>query len=272
MASSSPSNTSETFDYRLVLQYVGTRYVGWQSQENGITVQGELNKALAQLAKSEVVKSMGSGRTDTGVHAFGQVVKVGIPIDIPVEGLHKGLNALLPEDINVLACERTDRDFHPIFQAKYKEYNYVFTQERPGPFARPLMAHIGYQASLERLQEAASLFVGTHDFANFYCLGTEVQSTVRTIHLCQIEKHRSTGHWASMAPEYYVLRVVGNGFLKQMVRLIMGSIWNVARGKVDIQDLRSALADPSFGKIAAVAPPEGLYLKEVVYDREYSGS
>ncbi len=270
MVSNSPSSTSEAFYYRLVLQYVGTRYMGWQSQEHGATVQGELNKALAQLSKSQNVKSLGSGRTDAGVHAFGQVVKAGIPIDIPVEGLQKGLNAILPTDIQVIGCERTDYEFHPAFHAKYKEYNYVFTQQRPSPFARPYMAYFGYKAPLELMQEAASLFVGTHDFTNFYCLGTDINSTVRTIYRCQVEKHVSRGHWASMAPEYYVLRIIGNGFLKQMVRMIMGSVWNVSRGKVGLEDLRNALSDPSFGKIAPVAPPEGLYLKEVIYDREYS--
>lgn len=252
--------------YKLVLQYKGTHYFGFQVQPIGLTIQGELNKALAILSKSDAIKSIGSGRTDSGVHAFGQVVKIEIPVDIPEENLLRAINSHLPADIRVLNVERCGPDFHPIFSAHSKEYNYVFSNEQSiSPFASELVTHFPFELDLELMREGCKIFCGEHDFINFQCTGTDVESTVRKIFSCEIVEYRSTGHWANVIDKYYVLHVVGNGFLKQMVRLIMGALWSLGRGKITLDDLKESLKRHHPKRLGATAPPQGLYLKEVHY-------
>lgn len=252
--------------YKLTLQYKGTHYQGFQIQSSGKTIQGEINRALEILAKSNQIKSIGSGRTDTGVHALAQVMRVDIPVDIPEIGLVKGLNSQLPADIRVMKAEYCGREFHPIFSSISKEYNYVFaTTEYLSPFATELMTHFPYELNIDLMREGCTLFCGEHDFINYQCTGTEVDTTVRKIFSCQIEKHNSTGHWAHLAQEYYVLSICGEGFLKQMVRLIMGALWSLGKEKITLSDLKKSLEGPIKNRLGATAPPEGLYLKSVEY-------
>lgn len=257
----SPLNT-----YRLTLQYKGTRYLGFQVQTEGQTIQGELNNALKILSKSESVKSIGSGRTDSGVHAFGQVVRIEIPVDIPAESLVRAVNSHLPPDIRVTQAERCTRDFHPIFSANSKEYNYVFSnQQSISPFAHELVTLFPFELDIEMMKKGCALFCGEHDFINFQCTGTEVETTVRQIFSCELVAHHSNGHWSHLLTDYYVFRVVGSGFLKQMVRLMMGALWNLGRGKITLEDLSKSLVIPRPKRLGATAPPQGLYLLEVHY-------
>ncbi len=254
------------FHYRLIIQYNGTRYLGWQVQpENaGKTVQGELNKALATISKSNNVRSMGSGRTDAGVHALGQVAKVSLELKIPPPSLLRALNVNLPDDIRVVHAEESNEDFHPTTQAISKEYQYRFTFGRsPTAFQTELIANHPFDLDLVKMNEACKVFIGRHDFTNFFCEGTDVASNVREIYECEI---LSVDCERLMLPSHYVLRIVGNGFLKQMVRLIMGAIWNVGRGKISVDHVRSALGPVKVQKLGAVAPPEGLYMVRVNYE------
>ena len=252
--------------YRATLAYKGTRYSGWQVQPTETTVQGELNRALETIAKSSDVRTIGSGRTDAGVHAQGQVVRMEIPFSIEPKGLMRGLNSHLPDDIRVLACEISHADFHPTFGAESKYYSYFFQlHEDVDPFLHDMLATYSFPFDEMRAREAAQCFVGTHDFLNFYTEGTEVSSSVRTVFACDLLKHQpGTGPVLSQRP-FYEIRVHGNGFLKQMVRLMVGSIWNVARGKIDAELISQSLCDVKKSRIAAVAPPEGLYLMRVIY-------
>ena len=252
--------------YKIMIQYKGTRYQGFQIQAKGITVQGEINSALMALSKSDEVKSVGSGRTDAGVHAFAQVMRVEIPVYIPPENLAKAMNSHLPHDIKVVHAELSPLNFHPIYSAKSKEYNYVFSsQAAMTPFANELMSHFPYDLNIELMREGCKLFCGEHDFINFQCTGTDIESTVRKIETCELIHYASDGHWASLAPEYYVLRVVGNGFLKQMVRLIMGALLSLGRGKITLGDIEKSFEVPLKNRLGATAPPQGLYLKIVHY-------
>lgn len=252
--------------YKLTLQYKGTQYSGFQVQPNDQTIQGELNKALKILSKSEDVKSIGSGRTDAGVHAFAQVVRIEIPVDIPEESLARAINSHLPPDIRVVEAGRSSMDFHPIFSANSKEYNYVFSNEQTiSPFAHDLVTHFPFDLDFEMMKKGCEIFCGNHDFINFQCTGTEVETTVRQIFSCEIIHHQSSGHWGHMLNEYYVLRIVGSGFLKQMVRLIMGALWSLGRGKITLEDLEKSLKIPHPQRLGATAPPQGLYLVEVHY-------
>ena len=253
--------------YKIIIQYKGTHYQGFQIQNNGRTIQGELNKALEILAKSEEIKTIGSGRTDAGVHALGQVVRVDIPFEIPADGLVKGLNAHLPEDIRVRNAEMCAEDFHPIFKAESKEYNYVFCLgELQSPFSRELMTQFPKDLDIGLMNQAAKLFCGTHDFLNYQCTGTDVASTVRRIDSCEIIPCHSNNHWRHFEENYYVLKITGNGFLKQMVRLIMGALVAVGRGKVTLDEVKESLnGQPLKNRLGPTAPAQGLYLVEVHY-------
>lgn len=253
--------------YKITIQYKGTHYQGFQVQNNGQTIQGQLNKALSVLAKSEDVKTIGSGRTDAGVHALGQVVRVEIPLDIPEEGLMKGLNAHLPWDIRIQKVEKCSEDFHPIFHAESKEYNYVFCLgESQSPFSKELMTQFPKDLDIELMNQAAKLFCGTHDFINYQCTGTDVASTVRRIDYCEVVTCSSTSHWRHFEGEYYVLKIKGNGFLKQMVRLIMGALVAVGRKRVTLDEVKESLiGNPLQNRLGPTAPPQGLYLVEVHY-------
>ncbi|MDD0852403.1 tRNA pseudouridine(38-40) synthase TruA [Halobacteriovorax sp. GB3] len=254
--------------YKAVISYKGTRYQGWQIQPGDElkTVQGSLNKALSKISKSSNVRTIGSGRTDSGVHAFGQVVRIEIPLDINEMGLLKGLNSNLSDDIRVLSLEKSSEDFHPVFHAKEKEYHYRFTcKEIHSPFTKDLMTTYPYELDFDEMNKACKAFVGKHDFADFRCVGTDIDNTVREIFDCRIEKIIESSWQSRFNDEYYVLIVRGSGFLKQMVRLIMGTIWSVGKGRTQVEQISKALKNPTGNKLGVVAPAEGLYLIKVDY-------
>lgn len=252
--------------YRLIIQYKGNRYSGWQVQlgTSELTVQGELNRALSVISKSETVKSMGAGRTDAGVHALGQVAKVSIPLVIPPENLVKALNVNLPQDIRIIHAEISDESFHPTVQAKSKEYHYRFTSGRTSSaFQNDLIENHPFDLDITKMNEACKILIGEHDFTNFYCEGTDVSSHVRTVFSCDIVEAAQGG--CEMFPAHFVFRISGNGFLKQMVRLLMGAIWNIGRGKISIEEFQFALGPTKVQRLGPVAPPSGLYMVRVNY-------
>lgn len=230
----------------------------------GKTVQGELNSALKKIAKTEQVKTIGSGRTDAGVHALGQVVKIDMPLELQPENLVKALNSHLPDDIKAVDAELCDSSFMPTSDALSKEYHYRFTCNHHGPVAlqEEFIAHQRSGLDFKLMDEACKILIGEHDFVNFFCEGTEVKSTVREIFECNIFEVQS-GDW--MLPAHYVFRIKGNGFLKQMVRLLMGTIWNVGRGKVSLAEFQESLRVKTPSKLGPVAPPQGLYMVRVNY-------
>ncbi len=252
--------------YRATLSYKGTRYQGWQIQPEGKTVQGELNKALSAVSKSEEIRTIGSGRTDSGVHARGQIVRMDTPLVINPHNLLKALNTYLPPDIRVVGCENSTPEFQPTFDAESKWYSYFFTiNPYPDPLVGDLMASYGFPLDLERMREACKLFVGTHDFLNFYTEGTEINSSVRTIFSCDIIDVAPGGAPFPFYSPIYEIRIHGNGFLKQMVRMMVGALWNVGRGKIPLSAISEALSSERKERLGPVAPPEGLYLMRVVY-------
>lgn len=252
--------------YKITVQYKGTHYQGFQVQPLGRTIQGEINSALKILSKSDEIKSVGSGRTDAGVHALAQVMRIEIPVDIPVDNLARAMNSNLPDDIRVIEAKVVTNDFHPIFSAKSKEYNYVFSTEvAASPFANELVTYFPGDLDIEMMKKGCQVFCGEHDFINYQCVGTEVESTVRKIMSCELVNLDSTGHWKNFTGEYYVFKVVGNGFLKQMVRLLMGALVSLGKGKITLEDLEKSLKTPLKNRLGPTAPPQGLYLKEVHY-------
>jgi tRNA pseudouridine38-40 synthase len=253
----------EKFYYLIRTEYRGQNYFGWQIQPRDKTIQGEINQALLKLCKSDNFQTLGASRTDAGVHAKDQVFKATLPLELPLKALVNGLNSLLPGDIKILKAEHSNERFHPLRDAKWKSYSYLFTEEATSPFSGDLITKAQGPLDIELMREGAKLFLGTHDFANFRCTGTDVPTTIREIISIELKKEVSTGPWGEFA--YFNLEIKGRGFLKQMVRLIMGSLLNLGRNKITLIDLKNAIDRKTEDKVGPVAPPQGLYLKEIQF-------
>ncbi len=257
--------------YRITLQYDGTNYHGWQIQPDVDTVQGNLNRALYKICKTESgIRSMGSGRTDAGVHALAQVVKIDIPLDLEIQAIARALNANMPSDIRCVDCQKTSDKFMPTVDAKWKEYVYLFSNNKSSNcFQDRFCPNYPHPLDFELMQQAVKILIGSHDFCNYFCVGTEVNSTEREIFSAAIEIEESTDLFiGQMIPRHYKFVIRGEGFLKQMVRLIMGAIWNVGRKKVTIQQFQDSLSAPMIDhKLGATAPASGLFLSKVSYPK-----
>jgi len=259
--------------YSLKMSYSGSAYQGWQIQPDSLkTIQGQLNRALAKVSKSQEVASLGSGRTDSGVHAIGQIVKISIPLEIGPDNLLKALNSHLPNDIRVLEAKVSKKDFHPVRDALWKRYAYYFyVGEILPPSALHKVTWERAKFNLENFRLALKEFVGTHDFENFSTKGTEVKSTVRTIYRAEIEQvHSFFPYQETIGGEVYRVVFEGDGFLKQMVRLLMGASFMASREKIVPRDIRMFFQEDRSDKIGPVAAPDGLYLEHVEYQSEWA--
>lgn len=250
--------------YKLTLAYNGTYYKGWQSQTNsGPTIQDTLNLALVKIFKDDHITSLAAGRTDAGVSALEQIVKISVPFEIEKNGLLKAINTQLPADIRVMGCERVGTEFHPIRDAKKRVYRYYFnTHEVHHPLQVGLIYNYPYDLDFEMMHNACSLFIGTHDFLDFHCKGSEPSSTVRNIFTCEIISPKAD---ESYLPGYHYLEISGEGFLKQMVRCIMGSLLEVGRGKLTLEQINDRLKNPIDKTLSFVAPASGLIKYSVEY-------
>ena len=239
----------------ITVEYDGTKYCGWQIQPNGNTVQAELEKAVETVtgAKSSVT---GSGRTDAGVHALGQVAHFDTDADIPPENFAPALNAVLPKDIKVRKSEEAADGFHARFSAKKKTYAYNFyVSDAQRPLKDRYAARVPYPLDLSLMEKAAGFFVGEHDFRCFFASNSSVKDTVRTIYSAKIEKDG----------ENYVFTVCGNGFLYNMVRIMVGTLIEVGRGKKTPQSVSEMLEKGDRSLAGATMPPQGLTLLSVEY-------
>jgi tRNA pseudouridine38-40 synthase len=250
--------------YKVTLQYDGHNYLGWQSQKDtGPTVQDVFNLSLKKIYKV-VVKTIGSGRTDSGVHCLAQHVVFSAPFEIHQSKLVKAINANLPADIRAIDIEIVSNDFRPTNDAISREYRYLFTNLEQQPvFHKSYVSNISYRLDFDLMREACLLFEGKHDFGDFYCVGSDVNSTVREIFKCELLEKKVDMH--GIFQDHYFIKVIGSGFMKQMIRLIVGTIWNVGQGKVTLDELKNSLLSPSGKHLAAVAPAVGLYKISVEY-------
>jgi tRNA pseudouridine38-40 synthase len=242
---------------KLILAYEGTDFSGWQIQLRDRTVQGELEKCLETIA-GKPVRVHGSGRTDAGVHALGQVVHFDCADDRRNIPWQRALNSLLPRDVRVVDWGVVPDDFHARYGAVSKTYEYVLwhNQEFFLPQRRRFAWDCG-PVEFTLMEEAAALFIGEHDFAAFQNVGTPVSSTIRTI--TEISRH------PGLAEHESVWRFSANGFLKQMVRNLMGCLVNCGRGKICFEEVRIILENGDRSAAPATAPPQGLTLMNVEY-------
>ncbi len=251
--------------YQLRLQYLGSKYFGWQIQNDQITVQGEIEKALKRAFPKSIFKTLGASRTDRGVHALDQLCKLSIDCNVPEKNLLKALNDQLPADILVRDIFRTSEEFHPIYSVKEKTYLYLFKIQplRPNIFENQFIHFEPFQLDLEKMKHAAGIFVGEHDFYNYYTLGSDISTTKRKILSSQIFKLKSEDFPLSFSSDVFTLKITGNGFLKQMIRLIMGAIIEVGKGSLDISDIEKSLKEKLPNKLSKVLDPRGLFLQNI---------
>lgn len=250
---------------RLVLAYDGTAFSGWQRQKNQRTIQGLLEEALYVLTGATVTLH-GAGRTDAGVHAEGMVANFQTNTAIPVAGLLKAANCLLPADIRVLAAEDVAGDFHARYNAKGKVYEYSFVAAAVmPPLLRLYAAHVRKPPDIEAMQRCLPALVGRQDFRSFEAVGSRDASlgkgegAVRTIFAVRLEREE-------YPHSLYRFTISGNGFLRHMVRNIVGTLFEVGKGKLSPGDFAELIAARDRTLAGPTAPAHGLRLKNVFYE------
>ncbi|WP_053361337.1 tRNA pseudouridine(38-40) synthase TruA [Bacillus sp. FJAT-27251] len=241
---------------KCTVSYDGTAYSGFQVQPEKRTVQSEIEAALAKLHKGVRIKITGSGRTDAGVHAKGQVIHFDTPLNLPEEKWPVALNSLLPGDIAVLKAEKAESGFHARYDAIGKEYRYYILRSRQrDPFLRSHAYQYSFPLDIGRMREGAGYLLGTHDFTSFCAAKTEVEDKVRTLTAVEFLEEGSL----------LVIRFAGNGFLYNMVRILTGTLLETGRGDREPKELREILAKKDRTAAGKTAPGHGLYLWEVFY-------
>ena len=242
--------------YKCVIAYHGTDFAGYQVQPEKRTIQSEFEAVLAQMHKGTIIKVTASGRTDSGVHAKGQVLHFESPLTFPTENWIKAFSALLPTDIIVLEVDIVPDDFHARFHTTGKEYRYIVARSKlRDPFKRNYAYHYPYPLNVEAMREAISYLIGTHDFTSFCSAKTEVVDKVRTIKEMDFEE----------SDDFMVFRFVGEGFLYNMVRILVGTLLDVGSGKMSPHDMSGILDKRDRSFAGKTAPAQGLYLWKVFY-------
>lgn len=243
----------------MCLAYDGTNYAGWQIQAGQgrvETVQGTVEKALALVTKEEGIKVVGAGRTDAGVHARGQVIHFDTQSRIPVNRFPAALNSVLPPDIRFYEAAEVSGDFHAQYWAKEKTYRYTIDRSPiPDVFLRNYACHVPFHLDLSSMMEASNRLVGTHDFRSFCASGSSVKTFVRTIKQINVLEKGSL---------IYV-NITADGFLYNMVRIIIGTLLEIGRGKMTPDYIPELIAAQDRSLAGPTAPAKGLCLENVVY-------
>lgn len=240
---------------RLIISYDGTNYCGWQIQINGITIEEIINKELSNLLGEEIAV-IGASRTDSGVHAIGNVAVFDTETRIPPEKISFALNQRLPDDIRIQKSEEVPADFHPRYCDSTKTYEYkILNRKFPDPLNR-LYTHFVYlPLDVEKMKEAATYIVGEHDFASFCSAGSQVKTTTRTVYTLDVDKEN----------DIISIRISGNGFLYNMVRIIVGTLIKVGLGVYPPEYVKEILESKDRYKAGPKAPARGLTLIGIKY-------
>lgn len=248
--------------YKGIIAYDGTGYSGYQIQINGKTVQEVLEKALRKMHKGAEIKVTSSGRTDAGVHARGQVFHFDSFIDLPSERWVNAMNGLLPKDVALQSVEKVNDDFHARYDVVGKTYKYfLYTGKIRDPFRRNYSSYYPYKLNIAHIRQAAGYFVGTHDFTSFCSSKTDKENKVRTISSLNIEQKE----------DEIIFTFSGNGFLYNMVRIIVGTLLQVGNGRILPEDIPHILEARDRKLAGKTAPAEGLCLWEVFYETTSPG-
>ena len=240
---------------KLKIQYDGNNFVGWQRQRTGRSVQQEIESAIEKLT-GEKTEITGSSRTDAKVHALGQVAHFDTNSSIPPQNFKFALNDILSDDIRIISSQKVASNFNARFDVKKKTYVYFLCKcEIENPIFRKYMAFTKYDLDLNKMKKCSNLFLGEHNFKGFCSSKAQAKTFERTIESCSIKKNGNIIKFV----------ITGNGFLQHMVRIIVGTLVDVGRGKLSMQDVEDALNNGDRSKSGKTMEPQGLYLKRIYY-------
>lgn len=240
---------------QIILEYDGSHYHGWQRQKNALSVQECVEKAIQKIVQEEI-SIIGSSRTDSGVHARGQSANFYTESKIPIEKIPYAINSHLPYDIRVYKALDRPMDFHSRYSAKGKKYTYLVLNNSFGSALEYHKAwHVPQTLNVRHMQRANEFFIGTHDFAAFRSTGSSVKTSTRTITSSKLLTKDQT----------IILEIEGNGFLYNMVRIIMGTLIEVGRGKINYREIPEIIKSKDRNRAGVTAPAQGLYLEKVYY-------
>ncbi|MDO4814118.1 MAG: tRNA pseudouridine(38-40) synthase TruA [Gemella sp.] len=243
----------------LFCRYDGSNYFGFQIQPDRITVQEVIEKALKRIHKGQDIRIYMSGRTDSGVHAYMQPIHFDTPYKIPEDAWVKSLNANLPADVRITGAKIVEDDFHVRYDAISKTYEYkLYLGKYVDPFLVNYVGHYQYEFNFEKAEKSLKYFLGTHDFTSFCSAGSSVEDKVRTITEFTMKKEG----------DVVVFNISGDGFLYNMVRIIIGTVIEVANGKYSAEYVEEIIAKKDRSFAGKTADASGLYLKKVYYDNE----
>lgn len=246
-----------TRNFKLLIEYDGSCFSGWQRQKHDRTIQAEIEQALATMTKQKIVLN-GSGRTDAGVHALGQTANFYCDTNLPAVVFHRGLNCLLPEDIVIKSCEVVPHEFHARFDARSKIYRYrILNRELPQAVGRQYAWFVRKELNLTAMQAAAVYLVGKHDFKAFEGSGSPRSSSLRRVIRTELFRQND---------DMIVFEIEADGFLRFMVRNIVGTLVDVGLQKITPRDLKDILLSADRNRAGITAPPQGLFLVKVRYD------
>ena len=242
---------------KLTIEYDGKDFNGWQKQPTKLNIQGTIEQTI-KIVTGEDVDLMASGRTDAGVHAFGQVANFKTNSNIPIEKIPIALNSNLKKSIRIISAEEVDERFHSRLTCKRKTYRYIINNsEFSSAIYRKLETHIPQKLDVEKMKQAAKYFEGEHDFKAFKASGTSSKSSVRTIYKAEV---------LEMPNNRIYIELTGNGFLYNMVRIIAGTLVDVGTGKIQPEDIEKIIESKDRSLAGKTLQPNGLYLVEVNYN------
>ncbi len=240
---------------KLTIEYDGTDFNGWQIQPNQRTIQDEIQKAVKIMCRQDI-KIYGAGRTDAGVHAKGQVANFHISSHISCNRFAPALNSILPKDIVIKKSIEVDKGFHSRYSAVAKEYKYIiYNDTTRSSILRNYSYYVNYNLDIQKMQRASKTLIGTYDFKTFMSSGSSIGDTVRTIYSLNIESEKNI----------IEITIKGNGFLYNMVRIIVGTLIDIARGKIQEKAIKNILYSKNRETAGHTAPAQGLYLQQVFY-------
>lgn len=241
--------------FKLTIEYDGTDYHGWQIQPGMTTIQGTLEEAVARIV-GKSIHIMGAGRTDAGVHALGQVVSLRAPFSHPPDTLRRALTSVLPPDIVVRGVEEVDDDFHAQRWAMWKRYRYtLLTRPYPSALERRYTLFVPYPLKIDAMADAARTLIGIHDFSAFQAAHSSTESSVRTV---VVAEFRQEG-------DHLSFEIVADGFLRHMIRIIMGTLLDIGRGRLQSDNLKAILESKDRNQASKTIAPHALCLIEVGY-------
>ena len=242
---------------KLTIEYDGKDFNGWQKQPNKLNIQGTIEQAIERIT-GEKVDLNASGRTDAGVHAYGQVANFKTNSNIPIEKIPIAINSNIKKSIVIKSAEEVEERFHSRLNCKRKTYRYVINNSKYGTaIYRNLETHIPQKLNVEKMKQAVKYFEGEHDFKAFKASGTSSKSSVRTIYKAEIIEKEN---------EKIYIELTGNGFLYNMVRIIAGTLVEAGLEKIEPEDIKEIIKSKKRENAGKTLPPQGLYLLKVEYD------